>query len=341
MELESVLSQLVQAMRFEEFENAPDRKALVYFIINRALASKEHVLLSYLFWYVKVESDMPYNRGVFPKILIYLKAKLKQHSGTKHDYIIYQQAMMKDIQDSMVHTWSSKSDRVKRQEYLRQILSNYKNFKYEIDHSKDTPSCVYDSKSKVKAIPLPLNPRVLVTGIKNQDCVLFRSALMPARITFTTSTGEDYVTIMKMGDDLRQDQLIVQLFEMMDDVLKQDNLDLKLTHYKVLAISNDFGFIECVPKIRAVADIFKEDNNTLVKFLDTETKLEKYVKSCAAYCIITYLLGIGDRHFDNLLMCDDGRIFHIDFGFIGSNSTKNFFCVVSNYGLCNFSKLDV
>merc|ERR1712004_484703 len=99
--------------------------------------------------------------------------------------------------------WSSKSDRVKRQEYLRQILSNYKNFKYEIDHTKEVPSCVYDSKSKVKAIPLPLNPRVMVTGIKNQECVLFRSALMPARITFTTLTGEDYVTIMKMGDDLR------------------------------------------------------------------------------------------------------------------------------------------
>lgn len=44
--------------------------------------------------------------------------------------------------------------------------------------------------------------------------------------------GGRYQVIYKRGDDLRQDQLVVQIFSLMDRLLKRENLDLRLTPYR-------------------------------------------------------------------------------------------------------------
>ena len=40
--------------------------------------------------------------------------------------------------------------------------------------------------------------------------------------------------------------------------------------------------------------------------------LETFVRSCAGSCVATYILGVGDRHLDNLMLARCGIVHSVD-----------------------------
>ncbi|KDN44187.1 hypothetical protein RSAG8_05660, partial [Rhizoctonia solani AG-8 WAC10335] len=190
-------------------------------------------------------------------------------------------------------------------------------------------------------LPLPLNARIMVTGLVPEKCSVLKSNLQPLKLTFkcaseSGSEAEEYSVIFKNGDDLRQDQLVIQLFTLMDRLLRKENLDLKLTPYDVLATSSMEGMIQFIPSstIRAIIEEYSSvlgylrahypDEGSVGTYGVKKDVIETFVRSCAGYCVVTYILGVGDRHLDNLLVAPDGHFFHVDFGYILGRDPKPF-----------------
>ncbi|EHL00182.1 putative Phosphatidylinositol 3-kinase vps34 [Glarea lozoyensis 74030] len=104
----------------------------------------------------------------------------------------------------------------------------------------------------------------------------------------------------------------------------------------ILATGATAGAVQFVPSMTLQGIVNKYNGNTVLNYLKynnpddkaplgvRKEALDTFVKSCAGYCVITYLLGVGDRHLDNLLLAPDGHFFHADFGYILGRDPKPF-----------------
>jgi len=149
--------------------------------------------------------------------------------------------------------------------------------------------------------------------------------------------SEPVIVIFKSGDDLRQDMLTIQLLNIMDKLWKKEGLDLMMSVYSCVSTGDGVGMIEVVQNASTCADICAKSTkvkaqgamkeNAFAKWLQThnpstqeyEIAVDNFIKSVAAYCVASYIIGIGDRHNDNIMLKKNGCFFHIDFGHILGN----------------------
>lgn len=180
---------------------------------------------------------------------------------------------------------SSKDNRPKKIDKLRTFLSDPKN-----------------GLASILPVPLPLDATKEVVGISPEKSSVFKSNLFPMLLFLQCSDGVEYPVIFKNGDDMRQDQLVIQLFRLMDRLLKMENLDLKLLPYEVLATGPLEGMAQYIPS-KTIAAIV-EEYGTLIEYMKahhhdpgaagtyeiSSTVLDTYIRSCGtSYQGIFYL----------------------------------------------------
>uniref|UniRef100_A0A146KRY8 Phosphatidylinositol 4-kinase beta n=3 Tax=Lygus hesperus TaxID=30085 RepID=A0A146KRY8_LYGHE len=139
--------------------------------------------------------------------------------------------------------------------------------------------------------------------------------------------------IVKCGDDLRQELLASQILTMLQSIWEIERVPLQLHPYRILVLSDDSGLIEPILNTVSLHQIKKHCNLSLYKYFVKEfgapnsegflNAQRNFVRSCAAYCLVSYLIQVKDRHNGNILLNNEGHLIHIDFGFILSTSPRN------------------
>ncbi|KAL2806409.1 phosphatidylinositol 4-phosphate 3-kinase C2 domain-containing subunit alpha isoform 3 [Daubentonia madagascariensis] len=173
------------------------------------------------------------------------------------------------------------------------------------------------------------------SGSARQSCSFFSSNAVPLKVTMVNADpmGEEINVMFKVGEDLRQDMLALQMIKIMDKIWLKEGLDLRMVIFKCLSTGRDRGMVELVPASDTLRKIQVEYGVTgsfkdkplaewLRKYNPSEEEYEKasenFIYSCAGCCVATYVLGICDRHNDNIMLRSTGHMFHIDFGkFLG------------------------
>ncbi|XP_068133471.1 phosphatidylinositol 3-kinase C2 domain-containing subunit gamma [Hyperolius riggenbachi] len=301
-ELIGFLPQLVQAVKFDWHLHS----TLVKLLLRRSLQSIQ--IAHRLFWLITDATNESHYRGFYQT----LQDALQLCVGSALNEEFSRQAkLMKILQNIGQKVKNAPED--KRQESLKSGLDELVNFFAE-----------------VKCCRLPLDPAIIVRGIARDLCSFFKSNAKPLKITFLNADpqGPNIHVIYKAGDDIRQDMLILQIIRFMDRIWLHEGLDLRMVTYNCLSTGHKQGLIEMVPdsttlaKIQNSGGLFGPLKDTSIQkwFGSNKTASDNFLYSCAGWCVATFILGICDRHNDNIMLTDSGHMFHIDFGKILGNA---------------------
>ncbi|GMF20318.1 unnamed protein product [Phytophthora fragariaefolia] len=309
------LPQLVQAIKFENHHVSP----LAMLLIERAIKNPNQIGFD-LFWSMKVESHNDQYRERYGTILnAYLDVcSSKMRAILKlQDKLFSEGGMLERICQSVKAKKKDGAAEMKRAmqqglEALNELLPG--------------------------SFQLPLDPRIEVGKIIVSKCRVMDSAKKPLWLVFENAEeGGDPVTVMfKAGDDVRQDCLTLQLIRLMDEMWRDEGLDLAMEPYKCVATSPMTGILQMVPNSVTTAEVHRRDG-MMGTFKDPsfsdwirannpdprshKAAVDLFGRSAAGYCVATCVLGIGDRHNDNIM--------------VRHKCCVNFYCIQDpDYSMC-------
>mmetsp|Transcript_9981 Transcript_9981/g.13709 ORF Transcript_9981/g.13709 Transcript_9981/m.13709 type:complete len:1266 (+) Transcript_9981:125-3922(+) len=310
-DLVDYLLQLVQVLKYEPLHDS----ALARFLLRRALQNKD-IVGHTLFWHLRAEMHVP---EIAERYGLLLEAYLRACGNIYRTELVKQLEIVDQLTEVAlkIKQIPSKEERLETVRYLLKQVEFPERFQ------------------------IPLFTNVELKGLIIEKCKVMTSKKLPLWLCFENAdrNGSSCYVIFKCGDDLRQDVLTLQMIKIMDKLWTREGFQLGMSPYGVVSTGNQIGMVDVVTGAETTAAIARDAGgshkvlvaDTLSKWLrshnssddEYRSAVERFALSCAGYCVATFVLGIGDRHNDNIMIKKKGNLFHIDFGhFLGHFKTK-------------------
>ena len=163
-------------------------------------------------------------------------------------------------------------------------------------------------------VSMPYDPRVLCTGVvsvKQLD-----SATRPHVVRMTTNKGP--ISVLVKSEDVRRDRYAMVMACMLEKLC-----GVRCVGYPVFPMYRS-GWIVM---LRDAHTLYSLGNGLSAHVYNTyrgatvQTIRRRFVMSTVGACILSFVLGVGDRHLQNMVMTD-GEIAHIDFSYLLGHDPK-------------------
>jgi len=182
---------------------------------------------------------------------------------------------------------------------------------------------------KYGTVKLPWDISIECIGIVGEGVVCFNSATKPWKIPLIVKKDgkEKRINILVKFEDVRKDKLTMIIAQFIQSMCS-DIVNIRT--YNIFPIDDNCGWIEMVEQANTLYDIKYKYKTTLQNYImDLNPNItvsemrKKFIKTCVSSCVLCYVLGVGDRHLENILVTKEGQLLHIDFSYILGDDPKN------------------
>lgn len=138
-----------------------------------------------------------------------------------------------------------------------------------------------------------------------------------------TGDVEERHVLYKRDTDILTDALVMDVLKYVDACIHRDTARrYPSVCYHVLPLSTTTGLLLMVPRSRTLYSISTANKTLLNHVLDLHPNRSAndirngFAASAAFSSTTAFVLGIGDRHLENIMVDGDGRLFHVDFSYV-------------------------
>ncbi|CAK0796645.1 unnamed protein product [Prorocentrum cordatum] len=186
-------------------------------------------------------------------------------------------------------------------------------------------------------LPQPVRLGAHFIAVRAQIMSRMKSSTQPVKLQmWCDQQGGDPVVYLLKEEDVTSDFFAQELIRMMNRVWEDDCVMIGSTYvqaltYQVICIGRAAGLVEWVPQSITLAKLKRIcRGDALCRVLDrmNSQKIRSLAASTVAYLVSNYVIGVGDGHFDNVMLTDAGNI---------QNASRHHVQTYKGRGLCRAS----